>query len=70
VAHIISITRDITDRKRSEDEVKRLLATVQEEKEQLSCLLNSISDEVWFADHLSGKDRNPGEFADGESSFK
>jgi PAS domain S-box-containing protein len=35
-------------------EVQRLLVTVQEEKERLSCLLNSIRDEVWFAD-INGK---------------
>ncbi|MCX5684584.1 MAG: PAS domain S-box protein [Planctomycetota bacterium] len=41
---------DITERKRAEQEVQRLLSAVQEEKERLSCLLNSIGDEVWFAD--------------------
>ncbi|HEX9023604.1 MAG TPA: histidine kinase dimerization/phosphoacceptor domain -containing protein [Geobacteraceae bacterium] len=41
---------EIEVRKRAEEEVKRLLASVQEEKERLSCLVNGISDEVWFAD--------------------
>jgi PAS domain S-box-containing protein len=42
--------RDITERKRTEQEVRSLLAAVQREKETLSSVLNSISDEVWFAD--------------------
>jgi len=44
------ILRDITERKRAEDETQRLMATVQEERDRLSALINSISDEVWFAD--------------------
>ena len=34
----------------SEQEARSLLATVQEEKERFASLINSISDEVWFAD--------------------
>ena len=41
---------EIEVRKRAEEDVKSLLSTVQEEKERLSCLVNGISDEVWFAD--------------------
>lgn len=41
---------DITIKKEAEVERERLLATVQEEKEKLSVLLNSIPDEIWFAD--------------------
>jgi two-component sensor histidine kinase/PAS domain-containing protein len=41
---------EIEVRKRAEEDVKSLLLTVQEEKERLSCLVNGISDEVWFAD--------------------
>jgi PAS domain S-box-containing protein len=44
------LLRDITARKRAEDETQRLMATVQEERDRLSALINSISDEVWFAD--------------------
>jgi PAS domain S-box-containing protein len=44
------LLREVTERKRAEEEVQRLLTAVQEEKDRLSCLLNSISDEVWFAD--------------------
>ena len=41
---------DITDRKRQEEETGILLTAVQEEKDRLSALINSIGDEVWFAD--------------------
>ncbi len=41
---------DITERKRGEVETRRLLAAVQQEKDRLASLVNSISDEVWFAD--------------------
>jgi PAS domain S-box-containing protein len=41
---------DITERKRMEEETRRLLTSVQEEKDRLSALINSIQDEVWFAD--------------------
>ena len=44
------LVADITERKRAEEETRRLLAAVQEEKDRLSTLINSISDEVWFAD--------------------
>jgi PAS domain-containing protein len=46
----LQLLAEITYCKRAEEEVQRLLSAVQEEKESLSCLLNSISDEVWFAD--------------------
>jgi len=46
----ISHIRDITERKRVEEEIQRLLAHVSQEKEKLSSLINSITDEVWFAD--------------------
>jgi PAS domain-containing protein len=42
--------RDITERKRAETETRRLSDVVQQEKDRLSSLVNSISDEVWFAD--------------------
>ncbi|MGE5856573.1 MAG: PAS domain S-box protein [Syntrophaceae bacterium] len=41
---------DITERKRLEEEARKLLATVQAEKDRLSALINSMNDEVWFAD--------------------
>ncbi len=44
------ITRDITERKKAEDRVRQLLENVQLERDKLSSLINSMSDEVWFAD--------------------
>ena len=41
---------NITARKQAEQENQSLLSTIRAEKERLSCLLNSISDEIWFAD--------------------
>ena len=41
---------DITERKRLEEDARKLLATVQAEKDRLSALINSMNDEVWFAD--------------------
>lgn len=46
----VVIGRDITKRKQVEEERKRLLDCIQREKNQLSALINSIADEVWFAD--------------------
>jgi PAS domain S-box-containing protein len=50
VTGALSSARDITDRKKAEEETKMLLTAVQEEKTKLSALINSMSDEVWFAD--------------------
>jgi len=41
---------DISAHKRAEAEARRLLDTVQQERDRISSLVNSISDEVWFAD--------------------
>lgn len=40
----------ITARKQAEEETQRLLNAVQLEKDKLTALINSINDEVWFAD--------------------
>jgi PAS domain S-box-containing protein len=40
-------TKELVSR---EQEARRLLASVQEEKERFASLINSISDEVWFVD--------------------
>ncbi len=45
-----TFVRDLTERKRSEEEAKRLHALIKQEKERLLALLNSISDEIWFVD--------------------
>jgi len=42
--------QDITEQIRTKVEIQRLLANVSQEKERLSSLINSITDEVWFAD--------------------
>jgi PAS domain S-box-containing protein len=41
---------DVTERRNAEEKVRNLLDEVQREKDRLSSLINSISDEVWFAD--------------------
>ncbi|MGC1402404.1 MAG: PAS domain S-box protein [Thermodesulfobacteriota bacterium] len=41
---------DITERKRAEEKTQKLIAAVQQERDRLSALVNSITDEVWFAD--------------------
>ena len=47
---VVLIFRDITERKTFEKESQRLLGAVQQERDRLSSLLNSMNDEVWFAD--------------------
>jgi len=47
---IISTLVDITEQKQVEEERKRLLGSIQRERDQLSALINSITDEIWFAD--------------------
>jgi PAS domain S-box-containing protein len=42
--------RDVTEHKRAAEETKRLATVIQEERDRLSALVNSIQDEVWFAD--------------------
>ena len=49
--HFIAIFEDISERKRAEAETHRLLGAVQDEKERLVGLIDSITDEVWFADN-------------------
>jgi PAS domain S-box-containing protein len=41
---------DITERKQAEDERLRLTEEIQAERDKLQALINSITDEVWFAD--------------------
>jgi len=47
---ITLIGTDITELKNAEEERKSLLNSVQTERDKLSTLVNSIPDEVWYAD--------------------
>lgn len=51
---IIIFTEDITERVRDKELLKKLVTTLQEEKDRLATLLESITDEVWFTD-IHGK---------------
>jgi len=42
---------DISERRKAEEKIARLLSEVREEKDRLSALINSISDEIWYADN-------------------
>jgi PAS domain S-box-containing protein len=44
------LEKEIQERKKAEEEIKRLAISVQLERDRLSTLINSIPDEVWFAD--------------------
>lgn len=46
----VSVSRDITDRKQAEKEIQTLMSSLQKGKERLESLVNSIPDEIWFAD--------------------
>jgi PAS domain S-box-containing protein len=48
--YFATVFEDITERKGMEEETQRLLTGIQQEKERLSALVNSINDEVWLAD--------------------
>jgi PAS domain S-box-containing protein len=41
---------ELETRVRAEQEIKRLLASIREERDRLDSLISSISDEIWFAD--------------------
>ena len=47
---VVALYEDVTDKKKAEEETQRLLIAVEEEKEKLTSLINSITDEVWFTD--------------------
>ena len=47
---VVITTRDITESKKAEEKQERLLDIIQQEKDRLATLINSITDEVWFAD--------------------
>ncbi len=46
----VTAALDVTERRRAEEEARRLLSSLQVEKERLARLIDSITDEVWFAD--------------------
>ncbi|HME53154.1 MAG TPA: PAS domain S-box protein [Candidatus Lokiarchaeia archaeon] len=45
-----TVFKDITERKQAAEEREKLLTEVLEEREKLAAVVNSIQDEVWFAD--------------------
>jgi PAS domain S-box-containing protein len=47
---ILAMLTDITELKNAQEERERLLDHIQQEKDRLSALVNSITDEIWFAD--------------------
>jgi PAS domain S-box-containing protein len=47
---LLGVVMDITERKRAEEETRQLHEIVAQERDRLSALLNSITDEIWFAD--------------------
>ena len=47
---VAGVVQDITERKEAEEEFRKLSEIVQQERDRLSALINSIGDEVWFAD--------------------
>jgi PAS domain S-box-containing protein len=47
---IMAASIDITEFKQAEEQKIKLNASIQQEKERLTALVNSIPDEVWFAD--------------------
>ena len=50
IEEILETNVDITQRKKLEVETQRLLGTVKQERDRIQSLLNSMNDEVWFAD--------------------
>lgn len=47
---LVAVFDDVTIYKQAEKERKRLLDTIQQEKDRLSALIDSITDEIWFVD--------------------
>ena len=47
---IVALYEDVTEKKQAEEDRERLLVAVEEERQKLSSLVSSITDEVWFAD--------------------
>jgi PAS domain S-box-containing protein len=49
ISQFVGTFLDITDRKQLEENARQLTDTVIRERDQLEALINSISDEIWFA---------------------
>jgi PAS domain S-box-containing protein len=49
-AYVNVYGNDITEHKKAEEQIQKLMTSIQQERDKLSALLNSIPDEVWFAD--------------------
>jgi PAS domain S-box-containing protein len=47
---VMGTIQDITERKKAEERIQKLMESVQQEKDRLSALVSSIPDEVWFVD--------------------
>lgn len=50
VTHLIPSAIDISQRKQAEAERERLLTEIEQERDRLRALLESMTDEVWFCD--------------------
>ena len=47
---LVGVVQNISERKRGEEEVRRLHEVIAQERDRLSALVDSITDEIWFAD--------------------
>ncbi|RCK81359.1 MAG: diguanylate cyclase/phosphodiesterase (GGDEF & EAL domains) with PAS/PAC sensor(s) [Candidatus Ozemobacter sibiricus] len=50
ITGMVHLVRDVTSRHRADAEIRALLESVSEERNRLSALVNSMTDEVWFID--------------------
>ena len=50
VTYVLGISTDITERKQIEEKARSLAHVVAQEKDRLAALVDSITDEIWFAD--------------------
>ena len=50
IVRLVGTFQNIDKYKRAEEKIQRLLDSVAQERDRLSSLVNSITDEVWFAD--------------------
>jgi PAS domain S-box-containing protein len=50
VSSIACFSRDITERKRAEEQKRQLTALVQQERDRLSLIINNLPIEVWYSD--------------------